>query len=141
METETNISLPFEKDSLNRVRKVRNACAHNNCIINDLSPLMNTIKNKPKFRESRYITDFMANANINKPTMHKKLSNQRFSQIIHLIYVYSNFVKNGNTLTDRITELKQLCNNRMTQNYNFFDKNKLLLTSYDVLKMLIEKYI
>ena len=82
----TGWNAPVDLQSLDRVRQIRNAAAHNNCIINDLTPSATPIKT-PLF-----ITRFVSSAGIGKNMRAKKLSNGRVNQIVHLLYVYDRVV-------------------------------------------------
>lgn len=128
--------LPVEIKSLDRVRQIRNAAAHNNCIINDLSSVFEP-SGKAKCNEPIFITQFVRNSGVNKPSMQKKLSNRRFSQIVHLLHVYDIVVTSENSRQSRLTELKSLVNNRMIENGNFFKTNQLIKSTYDVFNKLV----
>lgn len=111
---------PVDLKSLDRVRQIRNAAAHNNCIINDLRTSTEKI-NTPKF-----ITDFVKNAGVGKTARGKRLSNSRVNQIVHLLYVYDCVVTSDNTRTSRLSELNDLLNVRMLKNKQYFASNTML---------------
>ena len=123
---------PVDNKSLDRVRQIRNAAAHNNCIINDLSPTDQKLKT-PKF-----ITDFVSKAGVSHNTRKKKLSNKRINQIVHLLYIYDIVVKSDNTRTNRLNELKRIVDERMVQNKKYFDNNTMLTSTYDFFKKIID---
>lgn len=129
-------TIPVDMKTLDRVRQIRNAAAHNNCIINDLKP--NYENNKLKWGEPLYITRFMKNAGIKQNAMQKKLSNRRLSQMIHLLYAYNEIVKSSNSRSLRLAELNELVINRMTEKKEFFATNQLLTTTYDVFAKVVE---
>lgn len=129
-------NVPVDMKTLDRVRQIRNAAAHNNCIINDLRPTFND-NGTIKWNEPVYITNFIRSANVNKSTMQKKLSNRRFSQIIHLLYAYDKIVTSSNSRQLRLEELNELVNKRMTANKEYFKTNQLLLSTYDILLKIV----
>lgn len=129
--------LPADIKSLDRVRQIRNAAAHNNCILNDLRPTYDE-NGKLKWSEPLYITSFMKSAGISKNTMQKKLSNRRFSQIVHLLYVYNKVVISANSRKLRTEELKELIQNRMTQNQEYFASNQLLVSTFTVFEKIVD---
>ena len=133
----TNWTLPVDIKTLDRVRQIRNAAAHNNCIINDLTPNYETGTKIPECNEPVYITQFVRSAGVAKPTMQKKLSNRRFSQIIHLLYAFDVIVTSSNSRQLRFTELKNLVNTRMLANKNYFMTNQLLDSTYRVLSSVV----
>lgn len=130
-------NLPVDLKTLDRVRQIRNAAAHNNCIINNLSPTFKPGTKDPDCKEPVYITQFVRSAGVNKPTMHKKLSNRRFSQLIHLLYAYDIIVTSSNSRQQRYHDLKDLVNNRMLQKQNYFSTNTLLTSTYKVLSSIV----
>lgn len=120
-----SMPLPIDRVCLDRVRQIRNATAHNNCIINDLRPCQNGPKT-PQF-----ITAFVGSAGIGKNMREKKLSNSRINQIVHLFYAYNKIVTSTNTRTNRINELRELLDTRIVKHSNYFAKNDLLTSTYD----------
>ena len=134
-------NLPVDIKTLDRVRQIRNAAAHNNCIINDLTPTFKIGTKNPDCHEPVYITQFVRNAKVNKHTMQKKLSNRRFSQIIHLFYAYNIIVTSENSRKQRFNDLKDLVNNRMPENDNFFTSNPLLISTYNVLSSIVNNLV
>ena len=127
----TGWSLPVDRKSLDRVRQIRNAAAHNNCIINDLSPSNEIIKT-PMF-----ITKFVSDAHVGQASRDKKLSNKRINQIVHLLYVYDNVVTSANTRRIRLNELNDLLSNRMTSNGQYFKQNALLSSTREFFVKLV----
>lgn len=123
----TNWTVPVDLQSLDRVRQIRNACAHGNGIINDLRP---DHKNNGKSDAPLYITQYVYNAGISQTTAHKKLSNPRISQIVHLLYVYDQMVTSEHTRNMRMSQLRELVNNRCKQNGPYFSSNPLLTSTH-----------
>ncbi len=129
--------LPVDIKTLDRVRQIRNAAAHNNGIINDLTPNFIAGTKAPDCSEPVYITKFMRSAGVNKNTMEKKLSNRRFSQIIHLLFAYNAIVTSANSRQQRFSELKNLVNVRMLSKKEYFASNQLLNSTYKVLSTVV----
>lgn len=126
---------PVDLQSLDRVRQLRNACAHGNAIINDLRPVNNASTAKRGTSVSPgYITNFVKSAGVNSGARSKKLSNPRINQIVHLFYVYDIVVQSDNTRKQRIKELHNLIDNRMVVNRNYFEKNQILTSTYEFFK-------
>lgn len=122
---------PVDLKSLDRVRQIRNACAHGNAIINDLRSAPNTAAGKQGVSNTPYfITAFLRNAKLGKDTRNNKLSNPRINQIVHLLYIYDILVTSHHTRQKRISELNELLNIRMVQNASYFQKNSLLLSTH-----------
>lgn len=131
----TGWKLPVDIQSLDRVRQLRNACAHGNAIINDL----NAVSGVPmKSKAPLFISSFVINAGISKTMREKKLSNPRISQIVHLLYVYDKLVKSKNTRTIRLDALKKLIYERIPENKAYFQGNALLVSTYQFFRKIIE---
>lgn len=132
---QTGWVLPVDIQSLDRVRQLRNACAHGNAIINDLNPVYG---NPMKSKAPPFITSFVINAGISKTSREKKLSNPRISQIVHLLYVYDKLVTSKNTRTIRLEALNKLIDERIPENKEFFINNMLLTSTYRFFRKIIE---
>lgn len=131
----TGWTAPVDLQSLDRVRQIRNAAAHNNCIINDLSPSSKPVKT-PLF-----ISRFVSNAGIGENMRKKKLANGRINQIVHLLYVYDQVVTSENTRRTRLAELDDLIHSRLISHADYFKANLLLTSTYDFFQKLIDKMI
>lgn len=126
---------PVDLKTLDRVRQLRNACAHGNCIINDLRPISNASTNKSGTSFAPpYITKFVKSAGIGENARYKKLSNPRINQIVHLLYAYNTVVTSKNTRSHRLQEFHDLVNVRLTENASYFLTNQLLKSTYDFFK-------
>lgn len=126
---------PVDLKTLDRVRQLRNACAHGNCIINDLRPVTTSGSGKAGVSPAPlYITAFTMKAGIGEGARSKKLSNPRINQIVHLLYTYDLVVTSKNTRTNRLNELHNLINGRLKANSSYFTGNQLLKSTYDFFK-------
>ena len=132
--TKNGWKVPVDLQSLDRVRQIRNACAHGNCIINDLSP---GTRQSGTSVAPLYITNFVKRANIGKDSMIKKLENPRINQLVHLLYVYDQVVTSQHTRSIRMQKLKELLNRRMIQHREYFTNNTLLVSTYQFFSKLI----
>ena len=126
---------PVDSKSLDRVRQIRNAAAHNNCIINDLNA------SETDNKTPRFITQFISRAGIGKNMRAKKLSNRRINQIVHLLYVYDKVVTSDNTRTLRLQELKDLLNKRIVEHKDYFLHNSLLTSTHDFFNRLVSSIV
>ena len=127
-------TIPADIKSLDRVRQLRNASAHGNCIINDLKAAQTArdVSSAPK-----YITDFVKKAGIGKASMLKKLSNQRINQLVHLLFVYDRVVTSEHTRKLRLGELHDLLDNRCLQHADYFVPNDMLTSTYEFFRKLL----
>lgn len=129
----TGWNLGIDTITLDRVRQIRNACAHGNCIINDLnhnSGANSTIVS----RTPLFLANFLISAGINQGARHNKMSNPRINQIVHLLYVFDKIVVTKNTRSKRIAEIHNMIDNRLQSNSSYFTSNQLLSTTYQFFK-------
>lgn len=117
--------------NINTVKSLRNACAHNNCILANLRPDDSCFPNGN-------ITKFVSrNATIGREAREKNLSKRTLFELITLLYVYDVFV--GEDLKNhRIKELKELVYVRMKEHSEYFVEQQMLLASYDFLKKVVD---
>lgn len=108
---------------LHLTRKLRNACAHNNCLLSDLS--------KGGSYKPAIITQEVAKiSTITKTQRIKKLTNRTLLEFVAMMYLYK-LVVSEKVKYHRIKELKYLFNVRMVEKKSYFKSNQLLASSYD----------
>lgn len=120
----TTWEMPVDYISLDKVRQIRNAAAHNNCIINDLNTKQNA------GTPPRHITEFVADCGLSKTVRGKKMSNQRFAQMMHMLYVYDKIVQSENSRNQSLAALKKLVNERMLEHKDYFESNSVIKSTY-----------
>lgn len=99
---------------LNLIKSLRNASAHNNCILADLSQG----SSQPPKQISYTIAQIPS---INKNQRRKKLSCRPMLEFVSLIYVY-HLIVSDHIKYHRSKELKALFFNRMLEKNTFFKK-------------------
>ena len=113
---------PIPSNIINLVRNLRNAAAHNSCIINDL--------NKGSSRSPRDISLAVQKIkNIPAVTRRKKLSTRCVLEFVSMLYVY-NIVVSEKVKGHRIHELKNLFDTRLVEKKGFFKSNSLICTTF-----------
>ena len=127
----TTWHMPVDEISLDKVRQIRNAAAHNNCIINDLNAKPNA-KSPPW-----HITEFVTRCGLNKNTREKKMSNPRFAQMMHMLYVFDKVVQSENSRNQSLCILKQLVNVRMLEHKEYFAKNDMITSTYNAFREVV----
>lgn len=124
-------SAPINHKILNSVKSLRNACAHNNCILHDFNTNNNT---SPLSEISKYIA---LNPNIGANSRRKKLTNQFILEFSSLLYVLSKILS-PQLLALRQNELKEFSNDRLVKNISYFNKNLVVKSSLEFLKKAID---
>lgn len=115
------------------VRELRNACAHNNCIINDLKAYTS------KYPANYRVLNEVAKIGISKKVRDNKLSNIRMKQLITLLYLNKNIITSGGVLkyqTETLHELK----NRIEHHIDYYNTNELVQTSLKFLNKIIDNW-
>lgn len=113
------------------VRSLRNACAHNNCILHDMLPSIGT---KPNSKIENYVR---AIPTIGKGMRVNKLSNRFNLEFVALLYLFSEVVSDK-IREKRIEKLKFFFNNRLQKNMMYFQKNSSICTNFDFLKKVVD---
>ena len=124
--------LDIDNRLLNSVRDLRNASAHNNCLINKL----NTGDNVPLDEIRKYIQN---NPNIGKASRNKKLSNKFIYDFVALIYVYFKIIKSEKMRKYKIEKLKELVDNRIGKHMEYFNSNAIVKSSFEFLQKVVDK--
>ena len=130
-----NIKHPYTV-MLHPIRMIRNAAAHDNCLINRLRPPYS--RNITPSYDLR--VELMQEAGISK----KAIDNKLFHPLIHdfstLMYVFSRIVPESSH--NRIySEIDYLFNTRMILNKDYYSKNNVIKSSYEILSQVISYYI
>lgn len=113
------------------VRSLRNACAHSNCVLHDMTPNVNTNPNK-------LVENFVKNIpTIGKGMRTKKLSNRFDLEFVALLYLFTA------TATDKIRQkrlhnLKTFFNHRLQKNMSYFQSNAIICTNFEFLKKVVD---
>ena len=117
---------------LKPVKSLRNACAHNNCVLHDLK--------KSDIKPPRTISQFVSRVNtISKQERQNKLSNRPIFEAICLLYAYNELVK-GPIRKNRIEELQDLINNRCPEHKEYYKSQQIISTSYKFFKKIVDFY-
>lgn len=117
------------KSQLYLIKNLRNACAHNNCIFENLSIGQSTAPTilRDKIAEIR---------DIKQSSRRKRLTVRPVLEFTSLLLVYEDVV--GEIIKKhRITELEQLFFERMLRHASEFESNELILANYRFIKKII----
>lgn len=115
------------------VRELRNACAHNNCIINDLKSYTS------KYPVNYRVLNEVAKIGISKKVRDNKLSNTRMKQLVTLLYLNKNIVTSKGVLEHQAGILNEL-KKRMEYHIDYYDTNELVQTSLNFLNKIIDNW-
>ena len=123
-------SSPINVSLINPIKNLRNACAHNNCIINNLR--------SGNTKVGHVISDFVSQIDgISRDSRKKHLSVRPIFEFIDLIMVYDKFVS-AEVKNHRYTELKDLVNVRITKHSDYYKDQQLLSSCYKFIKQVVD---
>ena len=115
------------------VRELRNACAHNNCIINDLKAYTS------KYPANYRVLNEVAKIGISKRVRDNKLSNIRMKQLITLLYLNKNIITSEGVLKYQ-TEILHELKDRIEHHIEYYNTNELVQTSLKFLNKIIDNW-
>lgn len=122
--------LPIKSNLLNSVKSLRNACAHNNCLIHNL--------NKGDSKPSAPIRRAVEKINgITSTQKNERLSVRFVLEFVSMLYVYNQIVS-YDVKTHRIVEMNKLFDERMTRNKSFYENNITIKNTYLFLNSIIK---
>ena len=114
---------------LSTIRELRNAAAHNNCFIYDMSA--NDAQHKPDPKM------LMALKNIPTTTKQKRFKNERTRQIITLLYTHKTFVSSHGVFSARKEALNKLIK-RIFHHIDYYADNKMIISNFNFLKNVVD---
>lgn len=122
------------------VKFLRNAAAHNNC-------LLNTLKDNSYngFDINNTVNSFIANYKlVSTKVLYKKMGNRVVHDFVVLLYVYHKLtnckeLKQARSYT--LNNLKKLIDERFTKNSSYFKNNSILESNYDFIKKVVDKFV
>ena len=118
------------------VRLLRNAAAHNSCLLNSLrTPYNYTVI--PNKRVINYLSRIDG---ISRTARGSRMKNPVMHDFIVALYVFNNVISSKKVREITMTELKDLVDNRMPRNKEFFEKNQILTAHYDFAKKVIDYF-
>ena len=106
---------------LTNIKKLRNAAAHNNCIIHDMGAQDSKHKTNYKVIQSL--------SSISKTTRNKRLRNERMQQIVTLLYTHSVIVTSSGVRNTEKAALKNLVD-RMNHHIDYYKDNDVILSNF-----------
>ncbi|WP_454949708.1 Abi family protein [Dialister invisus] len=115
---------------LKKVKTVRNAAAHNNCIINELKKKDNT--HKP----SKCLQNALTGIGISRNTQRKKLANEPIEQILTCFYSYKLLVASPG-MQKHMAYILDEFKTRLYREFTYAD-NLLIKSTFDLLTKIIE---
>jgi len=115
------------------IKGLRNATAHNNCILNDLKPRTS------RFRTNYDVMEKLGKISISKSTRNRKMSNIRIQQIVTLLYTHKKLVTSTGIKKHQANELHSLFE-RIYRNMDYYKSNNTISSVFSFLKKIVDKW-
>ena len=115
---------------LQSVKGLRNACAHNSCIINDMKAGGAT------HRARAAVTKGLGEIGVGKDARRTKLSNERFQQIATTLFLHRHIASSG-VVEHRAARLEELVG-RMAKHSDYYEPGGLVLTGFAFIESMVD---
>lgn len=117
------------------IKYIRNASAHNNCLLNSLKkPYSSSIR--PNKEVNTIISKF---SGISRSVRQKKMSNPLIHDLVVLIVSFEQIVKSEMLKKNTFEELKNIFEFRFMRNIGYFAKNDTITSYYRFVKIIIDE--
>lgn len=117
---------------LREVNKLRNAVAHNSCVLSELDKKDNT------HRVDTLVIKYLKDCRIGKENRNTKLSNSRIRQITYTLYMFNIIVSSEGVKNNVKHDITKLFYGRIILNGKYYNNNGLLKSIYDYFDKIIE---
>ena len=118
---------------LREVNKLRNAVAHNSCVLCDLD------KKDNLHRVDTLVINYLKECGIGKANRNTKLSNSRIRQITYTLYMFNIIVSSEGVKNNVKHDITKLFYGRIILNGKYYNNNVLLKSIYNYFDKIIEK--
>ena len=118
---------------LREVNKLRNAVAHNSCVLSELDK-----KDNP-YRADTLVINYLQKCGIGKENRTNKLRNSRIRQITYTLYLFNEIVSSVGVKQNVKHELSKLFYGRIILNRKYYNNNGLLQSIYEYFDKIVEK--
>lgn len=118
---------------LREVNKLRNAVAHNSCVLSELDKKDNV------HRVDTLVISYLKDCGIGKENRNTKLSNSRIRQITYTLYMFNIIVSSEGVKNNVKHDITKLFYGRIILNGKYYNNNGLLKSIYNYFDKIIEK--
>ena len=118
---------------LREINKLRNAVAHNSCVLSELDKKDNT------HGADTLIINYLKECGIGKENRKNKLKNSRIRQITYTLYMFNIIVSSEGVKGNVKHEVSKLFYGRIILNRKYYNNNGLLKSIYEYFEKIIEK--
>ena len=119
---------------LREINKLRNAVAHNACVLSELDKKDNLHK------ADTLVIIYLSDCEMGKENRTNKLKNSRIRQITYTLYLFNIFVSDDIIKKDITKEINELLYIRIIRNKKYYNNNELLKSIFKYFDKIIKKY-
>ena len=116
------------------IKRLRNAAAHNNCIISDLRDKAEQVYGRVDTRLVKQLGDI----GLNELTIVNKLSNERIMEIISCLYAHKQIVSSAGVNYHLSIELHEF-SSRLFRHHDYAENN-LIKSTFEAIILIIDKW-
>lgn len=121
--------------TLRIVKFLRNAAAHNNCLINNLADHSGS-----HFTQNRMANSFVATIDgISTKSRTKKMGNRSVHDFVVMLCCFNSVVTSSGIKKHKIQKLKDLLDKRFVLHKDYFTDNAVLRSNYEFVKKIVDK--
>lgn len=130
------------KDMLNEyymfqeIRHLRNACAHSNCVLNDLK----SVKPSQQRPDQKMMNSLGKITSISKDVRQRKMSNDHIRQIVTLFYLYSTYVDSMGLKQHHSDQLHEIFFRRYNEHSNYYKNSEPISSAFVFLQKVIDNW-
>jgi len=118
------------------VRLLRNAAAHNSCLLNSLrTPYNYNVKPNEKI-----IHELSKIEAVGRKARNNRMKNPVMHDFIVTVYVFNNIITSKKIKSITMQELKDLIDERITRNSAYFKTNQILTSHYEFVKKVVDYF-
>lgn len=119
------------------VKFIRNAAAHNNCLLNSIKKPYSV-----EFTKSKKVASEISKIRGMKTlTMQKMLSNPVIHDFAALLCLYNKAITSDAVKQHRYAELDELINKRFVRHEDYFKNNTYIKETYNFIKLVVDNYL
>lgn len=118
------------------VKFLRNAAAHNNCLINSLKKPYST-----RIKLNKEINTIVSKIpGITAEVRKKKMANPIVHDFVVSLFVFNGIVSSQKIKKHTMEELKELMEGRFKRNKSYFEKNQLIVSYFNFVKIIVDYF-
>lgn len=118
------------------VKFLRNAAAHNNCLLNNLS-----FSHPFRFQKNKQVSHYISRIpGIKKDFKNRRMKNLIIHDFVVMLYVFNEIVRSYKIKQKVLSDIKHFVDVRLVRNKQYFENNDLMKSNYRFIKIIIDHF-